>query len=123
LYLKGWRSTAVGITDTDGLPPLPTNVLPGLTAAFSSQGVYAEGETPKLMVGEFAQKDGDSVAAMVVNLNFGTSTKVKFAKPDGFSTLKIVSPVDGVARPVDEAALEAGFWILPGHGTLFVLEK
>ena len=75
------------------------------------------------MVGEFAQKDGDSVAAMVVNLNFGTSTKVKFAKPDGFSTLKIVSPVDGVARPVDEAEREVGFWILPGHGTLFVWEK
>lgn len=123
LYLKGWRSTAVGITETDGLPSLPTNVLPGLTAAFSSQGVYAEGETPKLMVGEFAQKDGDSVAAMVVNLNFGTSVKAKFAKPDGFSTLKIVSPVDGVARPVEEAELDAGFWILPGHGTLFVWEK
>lgn len=138
LYLKGWRSTAVGITEhngppslpnavgiteTDGLPPLPTNVLPGLTAAFSSQGVYEARETPKLMLGEFAQKDGDSIAAMVVNLNFGTSTKVKFAKPDGFSTLKIVSPVDGVARPVDEAEREAGFWILPGHGTLFVWEK
>ena len=132
MKLKKYRSTDLGLTqlytkeDYPNLPQFPappTKVLPNVSARFSTSGAFAANEKPRILVGEFAEIGGDSVAAMVVNLNFGSSIKVTFDKPNGFSTLKTISPIDGSETVVSEEKLKSGFWIIPGHGTLFVWEK
>ena len=75
------------------------------------------------MIGEFAQKDGDAVAALAVNLNTTASVKVTFDLPEGYKTVKVVSPIDGSETVAPEKAMKDGFWIIPGHGKLFVFEK
>ena len=126
-YLQGYRSTECGLTPFDGenlpeLPALPQNVLKNVKLAFSG---FASnyGTEPKLMIGEFAQKDGDAVAALAVNLNTTASVKVTFDLPEGYKTVKVVSPIDGSETVVPEKAMKDGFWIIPGHGKLFVFEK
>ena len=69
------------------------------------------------------EEEGESVAALVVNMRLETSVKVKFAKPDGYRLLKTISPVDGTEEEVNDEEFQSGFWIIPGHGTLFVWEK
>ncbi|MBQ9813359.1 MAG: hypothetical protein IJM54_08595 [Thermoguttaceae bacterium] len=130
-YLQGYRSTECGLTpfytkeerpELPQTPELPQNVLKNVNLAFSKNTDNYEAE-PKLMIGEFAQKDGDAVAALAVNLDRGASVKVTFDLPEGYKTLKIVSPIDGSESVVPEDAVKDGFWIIPGHGKLFVLEK
>lgn len=148
--LKKFRSTDLGMTpfatkeeapNWPELPQLPQNVLKNVRCRFSknaSQALAAAEEKvsdeidrlakeayraePKLMIGEFQAREGNSIAAMAVNLSPSAAVKIYFDKPDGYKTLKIVSPVDGWDEPIDDERLEDGFWILPGHGTLFVLE-
>ena len=129
MTLKKYRSTDLGMTpiysqeekpNLPQFPEIPKKVLPNLEARYSTQG--HSDATPKLLVGEFEALDGNSVAAMVVNMDFAASVKVKFQKPEGRDVLKLVSPVDGKATVVDQEAQDAGFWILPGHGSLFIWE-
>ncbi len=126
-YLLAYRSTACGVSklfnddDLNKFPELPKNVLKNVSASFSTAGKFDE--EPKLMIGEFAQIDGENVAALAVNLNFGSSVKIRFELPDGFSKGKVLSPVDGSETEIDVQTLENGFWLLPGHGRLFVFEK
>ena len=54
-----------------------------------------------------------------VNLNFGRSVKVDFQALDGYHVAGAFNPV---AIKIDERP-ETGWWIQPGHGTLFHLEK
>lgn len=132
-YLKRFKSTVLGMDplytkeEAGSLPQFPakpTNVLPNLTTSFSANGPFADNEKPSVMVGEFAAKDGDDVAALVVNMNLASSVKVTFDKLEGYSTLKIISPVDGSEEIVDaDEDFEDGFWLIPGHGTLFVWQK
>ena len=75
------------------------------------------------MIGEFKQKEGENVAALAVNLNISISERIYFELPDGYKTLKVVSPIDGSETVVTDEQLKDGFWILPGHGKLFVFEK
>lgn len=75
------------------------------------------------MIGEFAQKDGENVAALAVNLNTSATERLYFEFPEGYKTLKVVSPIDGSESVVTDKQFERGFWILPGHGVLFVFEK
>ena len=130
-YLQSYRSTQVGLTPLytkeeqpklPQFPELPQNVLKNVRLAFSKNADNYESD-PKLMIGEFAQKDGANVAALAVNLNIAASVKVTFDLPDGCKTLKVVSPIDGSESIVPEDAIKDGFWIVPGHGKLFVLEK
>ena len=132
MRLKKYRSSDLGMTpiysETEApklpqFPAVPTKVLPNVSARFSTAGPFAENETPKILVGEFEEIGGESVAAMVVNLSFESSVKIKFDTPEGYKTLKVVSPITGKDDVVSEEKLEAGFWIIPGHGTLFVWEK
>ena len=129
--LRDYRSTACGMdplyTEEDypklpQFPALPQNVLKNVTSEFSANAKNYE-TTPKLMIGEFAQKDGENVAALAVNLNFSTSVKIRFDVPEGYSTVKIVSPIDGSETIATQEDLADGFWIIPGHGKLFILEK
>ncbi|MGI6402432.1 MAG: hypothetical protein ACOX0A_10085 [Thermoguttaceae bacterium] len=131
-YLKKFRSTDLGMDpfytqeeapNLPQFPAKPTHVLPNLVANASANGTYSDKEAPKLMVGEFAAKEGDALAALVVNMSLETSVKVTFQKPAGYSTLKVVSPIDGSEKVVSDEDFAEGFWIIPGHGTLFVLEK
>ncbi len=131
-YLTGYRSTNVGLTplytkeEAKSLPQFPQepkNVLKNLTYRLSTNAADFETQKPKVMVGEFAQNNGENVAALAVNLNFGRSVKVNFEIPDGYKTVKVVSPLDGSEEIVSEEDLKAGFWIIPGHGKLFVFEK
>jgi len=92
-----------------------------LDADTISRKVY--GRDPKIMVGEFERKDGKAGrAALAVNLDMSSSIKVFFERPDGFSTVKLISPVDGSEETFDDERLSKGFWILPGHGLLFIFE-
>ena len=131
-YLKKYRSTDIGmdpIYTQDEAPNLPqfpakpTKVLPDLTTSYSVNGTYSAKEAPKVLVGEFEEEEGENVAALVVNMSLETSVKVKFAKPDGYRLLKTISPVDGTEEEVNDEEFQSGFWIIPGHGTLFVWEK
>jgi len=130
-YLKDFRSTELGLTplyteeeepNLPQFPDVPKNVLKNLTWNFSGYTKDYESE-PQIMVGEFAQKDGDKIAALAVNLNVATSVRVFFEKPDGYSTVKVVTPVDGSEIVVKDEELQNGLWIIPGHGKLFVFEK
>ncbi len=130
-YLKDFRSTEMGLTplytkeeapDLQQFPDVPKNVLKNLSYKFSGNAKEYESE-PQILVGEFAQKDGDKIAALAVNINVGTSERIFFEKPEGYSTLKVVSPVDGKESVVKDEDLANGFWIIPGHGKLFVFEK
>ncbi|MBQ9874408.1 MAG: hypothetical protein IJM30_08080 [Thermoguttaceae bacterium] len=128
-YLRDYRSTECGMDaiygDDSGLPKLPelpNNVLKNVSARFSNNTTNYETE-PKLMIGEFAQKEGENVAALAVNLNFATSVKINFELPDGYKTCKVVNPIDGSESVASEEDLAGGFWIIPGHGKLFVFEK
>ena len=132
MRLKKFRSTDLGLSpiyskeEAPNLPQFPappTKVLPNVSARFSTSGPFAENEKPKILVGEFEEINGESVAAMVVNLSFASSVKVNFTKPDGYKTLKVVSPVTGKDAVVSDEKLQDGFWIIPGHGTLFIWEK
>ena len=98
-------------------------VLPSLKGRYSGNAVI--NKPTKIAVGEFESLDGNAVAALAVNMDFDSSVCLTFEKPQGFNTLKVVSPVDGSEKIIDneEAFQKEGFWIIPGHGTLFVWEK
>ena len=49
--------------------------------------------------------------------------KVAFDKLEGYDKLVRVSPVAGSEEVVAPGDLANGFWIIPGHGTLFVWKK
>ena len=132
MILKNYRSTELGLTplysasEAPNLPQFPTpptNVLANLSARFSTNGPFAESEKPRILVGEFEALDGASVAALVVNLDFESSVKITFEKPSGYGALKTISPLDGSATEASAEQIESGFWLLPGHGTLFILER
>ncbi|MDD3588769.1 MAG: hypothetical protein PHO46_00660 [Thermoguttaceae bacterium] len=128
-YLLAYANTACGMTplytpeeapNLPQFPELPDNVLRNVRLKYSG---YAEALEPKLMIGEFAQKDGENVAALAVNLNTSATERLYFEFPEGYKTLKVVSPIDGSESVVTDKQFERGFWILPGHGVLFVFEK
>ena len=131
-YLLAYRSTELGMTpiyskeeapNLPQFPEVPKNVLKNLTCRLSTSAGEYENAEPKIMVGEFAQKDGDRVAALAVDLSFSRSVKINFEIPDGYKTVKVVSQLDGSETAVSEESLKEGFWIIPGHGKLFVFEK
>ena len=130
-YLLGYENAACGMTplytqeeapNLPQFPALPDNVLKNVSIKFSGNATNYE-SGPKLMIGEFKQKDGENVAALAVNLNISISERLYFEFPDGYKTLKVVSPVDGSESVVSDERVKDGFWILPGHGRLFVFEK
>lgn len=131
-YLRDYRSSACGMTplytkeeqpDLPQFPEVPGNVLKNLKVSFSGNTKNYDKE-PKYMVGEFVRKDcGDKIAAMIVNLDFATSEKISFDLPEGYKTVKTVSPVDGKEITLDEDDMKKGLWIIPGHGMLLVFEK
>lgn len=130
-YLRDYRSTNCGLTpiytkeeaqNLPQFPAAPTNILKNARAEFS-QNATEYNKTPKYMIGEFAQKEGNNVAALVVNLDFASSEKIFFDMPEGYDVVKTISPVDGSETVVSDEEFKAGFWIIPGHGKLFVFEK
>ena len=130
-YLLAYKNAACGMTplytpeeapNLPQFPALPDNVLKNVGIKFSGNASTFESE-PKLMIGEFKQKEGENVAALAVNLNISISERIYFELPDGYKTLKVVSPIDGSETVVADEQLKDGFWILPGHGKLFVFEK
>ena len=131
-YLKKFRSTDAGMdaiyTQAEApklpqLPAKPTKVLPNLKTSRSNNGSFDPNDAPKVFVGEFQARDGDDLAALVVNMDIDASVKVTFDKPAGYGALKRVSPVDGTEESVTDEDRAGGFWIIPGHGTLFVWKK
>ncbi len=131
-YLKKFRSTDVGMdaiyTQAEApklpqLPAKPTKVLPNLKTSRSNNGSFDPNDAPKVFVGEFQAREGDDLAALVVNMDIDASVKVAFDKLEGYDKLVRVSPVDGSEEVVAPGDLANGFWIIPGHGTLFVWKK
>lgn len=131
-YLASFRSTALGMDAIYGadeepelpqFPAKPTKVLPNLKTSYSENGVFSKDETPKVAIGEFESEADGRVAALVVNMSMESSVKIAFDRPEGFRTLKTVSPVDGSETPVADEENARTFWIIPGHGALFVWEK
>ncbi len=131
-YLANFKSTELGMDpiysheeapSLPQFPAVPHNVLPSLKVRYSGNAKI--GKPTKIAVGEFERLDGNAVAALAVNMDFESSVCLTFEKPQGFNTLKVVSPVDGSEKIIDneDAFQKEGFWIIPGHGTLFVWEK
>ena len=122
-FLTQFESTDVWFSDPAPVPDLPRNsgtLVTDLTLSWSTMAEPAEiTDTPQVMVGEFRSKSDSRRAVMIVNLNFGRSLKVDFETADGY---RIVGAFNPVAAKVNDRP-ETGWWILPGHGTLFILEK
>ena len=122
-FLTKFESTGVWFSDPAPTPDLPRNpgtLLADLTLSWSTMAEPNEiTDTPQVMVGEFRSKEDSRRAVMIVNLNFGHSLKVDFQALDGYHTVGAFNPV---AVKIDERP-ETGWWILSGHGTLFLLEK
>ncbi|MGN0930788.1 MAG: hypothetical protein ACI4NP_03630 [Thermoguttaceae bacterium] len=131
-YLANFKSTDMGMDpiyshqeapSLPQFPAVPQKVLPSLKGRYSGNAKI--NKPTKIAVGEFERLDGNAVAALAVNMDFDSSVCLTFEKPQGFNTLKVVSPVDGSEKIIDneDAFRKEGFWIIPGHGTLFVWEK
>ena len=122
-FLTQFESTGVWFSDPAPEPDLPRNpgtLVTDLTLAWSTMaGPNEITDTPQVMVGEFRSKEDSRRAVMIVNLNFGRSVKVDFQALDGYHVAGAFNPV---ANKIGERP-ETGWWILPGHGTLFLLEK
>ncbi|MBR5627433.1 MAG: hypothetical protein IKW74_07425, partial [Thermoguttaceae bacterium] len=123
VILNKYKSTQVYFTEPapyEGLPTEPGTVIKNLSLQFTSRGNIED--TPQAMVGEFdsLQNTGDK-AVMIVNLNFAQPLLVKFDLVSESGTLEVVNAATGTANAVEEAG--NGFWILPGHGTLFLVKE
>ena len=122
-FLTQFESTGVWFSDPAPAPDLPRNpgtLVTDLTLAWSTMaGPNEITDTPQVMVGEFRSKEDSRRAVMIGNLNFGRSVKVDFQALDGYHVAGAFNPV---ANKIGERP-ETGWWILPGHGTLFLLEK
>ena len=122
-FLTKFESTGVWFSDPAPVSDLPRNpgtLVADLTLSWSAMAEPNEiTDTPQVMVGEFRSKEDSRRAVMIVNLNFGRSVKVDFRALDGYRVAGAFNPV---AIKIDERP-ETGWWILPGHGTLFLLEK
>ncbi|MBQ3387604.1 MAG: hypothetical protein IJG60_00145 [Thermoguttaceae bacterium] len=122
-FLTQFESTDVWFSDPAPVPGLPQNpgtLVAGLTLSWSKMSEPDEiTDTPQVMVGEFRSKEDSRRAVMIVNLNFRRSLKADFQTQDGYHVTGAFNPV---ANKISDRP-ETGWWILPGHGTLFVLEK
>ncbi|MBQ3387605.1 MAG: hypothetical protein IJG60_00150 [Thermoguttaceae bacterium] len=122
-FLTQFESTDVWFSDPAPMPDLPQNpgtLVADLTLSWSKMAEPEKiTDTPQVMVGEFRSKEDSRRAVMIVNLNFGRSLKVDFQALDGYRVTGAFNPV---ANKINERP-ETGWWILPGHGTLFILEK
>jgi len=101
---------------TEKLPTNPGDVVKEIQLSWSPNGGEIS-DTPSVMVGQFKAKDGTHDAVMVVNLNFGRSVKVEAVPTEEGKNITAVSPIDG---QTDERP-SSGWWILPGHGRLFII--
>lgn len=118
--LNRYDSTDVWFSEPkpfDNLPSNPNKLLRDVTLSWSKMGEDIT-ETPAVMVGEFKAKDGSHDAVMVVNLNFGRSVKVDFDFVKDYASVEALSPTDGSTYEKPNN----GWWVLPGHGTLFILK-
>ena len=122
-FLTKFESTDVWFSEPTPLPDLPQNpgtFLTDLTLSWSKMAKPNKiTDTPQVMVGEFRSKEDSRRAVMIVNLNFGRSVKVDFQTLDDYHVVGAFNPV---ASKIEERP-KTGWWILPGHGTLFLLEK
>ena len=122
-FLTRFESTDVWFSDPAPVPDLPRNpgtFLTDLSLAWSKMAEPNEiADTPRVMVGEFRSKEDSRRAVMIVNLNFGRSHKVDFRPLDGYRVTGAFNPV---ADKIGERPT-SGWWLLPGHGKLFLLEK
>lgn len=112
------KSTGVFLTDpvpADGLPKLPGKLVERLESRTSIKGFNAA--TPPIMVGEFEGKDG-SAYVMLVNLSLENSANILLHTSKDYAKKEVISAVDGVASPIDEAN---GQWLVPGQGVLIEL--
>lgn len=128
--LLDYRSTEFGVTqlfseekypNLPKLPQCPNNLMVNLKGTYSGRGQY-ENQDAKFMVGEFESLKDNSRAAMVVNLDVERSVLANFEKPEDAKTILQVSPVDAQARELTDEDVAQGFWLLPGHGALFIFK-
>ena len=121
--LTKFESTGVWFSDPPPAPDLPQNpgtLVADLTLSWSAMAEPDEiTDTPQVMAGEFRSKEDSRRAVMIVNLNFGRSVRVDFRTLDGYRVAGAFNPV---AVKIDGRP-ETGWWIPPGHGTLFLLER
>ncbi|MDO5554471.1 MAG: hypothetical protein Q4G68_11995 [Planctomycetia bacterium] len=99
------------------LPVMPGQVVTELNAEYSH--VVDPGKRPTCMLGEFRAKEGQGLAFMIVNLDFSHSVKVDPKLAAEGRSLQVVSPITG---SVSGERPSSGWWILPGHGMLFIVE-
>lgn len=119
--LNSYESTDIWFSEPKPFAKLPKNpkkLLNKVTLSWSKMGGKMT-EIPSVMVGEFKSKDGTHDAVMVVNLNFGRSVKVDFDFVKKYERIEGVSANDG---HIIEKVPVNGWWILPGHGSLFLLK-
>ena len=123
-YLNNYDSTALWFSEPapampngEKLPTNPGDVVASVDLAWSKMGKNLT-ETPQILVGQFKAKDSSHDAVMVVNLNFGRSVKADLKPVAEGKSITAISPVDG--QP--EEMPKNGWWILPGHGRLFLLK-
>lgn len=118
--LNGYESTDIWFSEPkpfENLPSNPKKLLNGVTLSWSKMGENIT-ETPQVMVGEFKSKNGSHDAVMVVNLNFGRSVKVDFDFTKKDAVVEGISANDG--HRIEEMPVN-GWWVLPGHGSLFLV--
>lgn len=96
---------------------MPGQLVTELNATYSHQ--VDASEQPTCMLGEFRAKEGNGVAFMIVNLSFSRSVKIDPQLAGEGRTLRVVSPVTG---SLSDEKPSSGWWILPGHGMLFIAE-
>lgn len=113
-----WFSEPAPVMPNDEkLPANPGDLIASIDLSWSKMGENIA-ETPQVLVGQFKAKDGSHDAVMVVNLNFGRSVKVDLKPIQEGKTITAISPIDG--QP--EEMPHNGWWILPGHGRLFLMK-
>lgn len=120
LLMKDYVSTGVYFTDptpTPNLPTLPGKIVQSVEQTASMRNAIPE--IPPIMVGEFQTNDNETSAVMLVNCDLDHPAKVKLNLVADYQSIQIVSPIDGTLFDYDR---DYGYWLLPGHGALFLLK-
>ncbi|MDO5580568.1 MAG: hypothetical protein Q4G69_05500 [Planctomycetia bacterium] len=119
--LCDYESTNIWFTEPGSMKNLPKNpkkILNEIHLSWSKLGENIQ-DSPSVMVGEFKARDGSHEAIMAVNLNFGRSVKIDFDFIKKYEKIEGISPNDG--HRIEKTPVN-GWWILPGHGSLFLLK-